>query len=351
MAIIEKISVKNIRCHQDFSLKLSPTVTIITGKNGAGKTSLIEAIYIALRGKSFKGSSNDILQYQANWWRIEVIFNNKSQRIITFNQDLDSHKKIFKIDDKNFYRLPIKYKYPIVLFKPEDIHLLNSSPSRRRDFIDTFLSQLDEKYYNSLLKYNRALKQRNNLLKQQQNIDSQIFIWDVTLSEYSEYIIQQRINFIEKINQKISQVYDSITKTHDKITIKYSHQYNQNIKQQILNDLHKNNNLDKISGSTSIGPHRHDLIFHLNNFPVINKASRGEIRTIILALKFIEAEIIKENTNLMPIILLDDVFSELDNDRQNQLIKLLKNYQIIITSTVIDKKIINQYYNVSLPVN
>lgn len=340
MTVINKISIHNFRSHKDFSIKLSPEVTIITGNNGSGKTSILEAIYIALQGSSFRGSDIDILQYNTDWWRINIEFNSFIKRIIFYNTKVTTKKKQFNIEDKTIYRLTPKYKYPIVLFEPDDLRLLNGSPTRRRQFIDRLISQLDPLYNTSLYKYERALKQRNNLLKNPFISNDELFVWDVAISEYGSYIIEKRILFIEQINSKLNDVYNSIAKSDDYVSIHYSNTFIGNIKQKILNDLHINIEKDKIIGFTSSGPHRHDVIFKFNNLPALDIASRGEVRTIILALKFIEVEIIEQITNLKPIILLDDVFSELDESRQKLLINN-RDSQIIITTTSINKKIMN----------
>ena len=192
--------------------------------------------------------------------------------------------------------------------------------------------------YTSILhKYERALKQRNNLLKKIFTTNDELFVWDVALSEYGAYIIEKRIAFIEQINNQLNDTYNIIAKSNDLISMHYSHTYIGNIKQKLLNDLHFHSEKDKIIGFTSTGPHRHDVIFKFNDSPALDVASRGEIRTIILALKFIEVGIIEQIVNQKPIILLDDVFSELDDERQKSLLSV--ENQIVITSTKLPKNI------------
>jgi len=288
MVAIKKLIVENFRSHDKFEIVLSPTITVITGLNGSGKTSLIEAIYIALQGSSFKGLDLDILKYKTPWWRIELKFNNNIKRIVTYNPELLSGKKKFIIDDKPNYRLPIKHKYPVVLFEPEDLRLLNGSPGRRRQFIDRFISQLDTLYTNSLRRYERALKQRNNLLKRPFSSKDEVFAWDIALSEYGAYIIEKRIAFIEEINNHLNDAYNEIAKSKDIVSVHYSHTYIGDIKQKILNDLHNSYEKDNVVGFTGVGPHRHDVIFRFNDSPTLDVASRGEVRSIVLALKYLE---------------------------------------------------------------
>lgn len=330
MAVVKKLSVQNIRSHKEFVISLSPTITVITGLNGSGKTSLIEALYIAFQGTSFKGSDNDVLRHELPWWRIEVEFDSHIKRTVTFDPSLSTGRKKIIIDDKTMYRLPAKYKYPVVLFEPDDLRLLHGSPTRRRQFIDRFISQLDPMYLNALHKYERALKQRNNLLKREYIKNDELFAWDVTLSEHGSYIIEKRIAFIEQINSQLNDAYNIIARSQDNLSVHYSHTYIGDIKQKILNDLHARQERDKIVGFTSVGPHRHDVMFNFNNSPALDVASRGEVRSIVLALKFLEVDIIERITGIKPVVLLDDVFSELDDCRQNQL--LISNNQTIISS-------------------
>jgi DNA replication and repair protein RecF len=333
MTTITAVSVQNIRTHEAFSLQLSPSVTLITGKNGTGKTSLIEAIYIALQGSSFKGSDSDVLRRDQPWWRISLTFDNETHRVVKFEPGRTSGKKQFVIDQKTSYRLLPKYKYPVVLFEPDDLRLLHGSPTRRRQFIDHFISQLDPLYVIALRKYDRALKQRNNLLKRPDTSQDELFVWDVALSEHGAYIIEQRVRFIEQINLQLNDAYNAIAHSEDYVSIHYSHTVIGTIKQKMLAELHASSERDKHLGFTSIGPHRHDVIFRYNNSPALSVASRGEVRSVVLALKFLEVSIIEQLTGKKPIVLLDDVFSELDESRQAALMNNSLNAQLIIATT------------------
>jgi DNA replication and repair protein RecF len=333
MVAISKLSVQNIRTHDSYSLALAPTVTLITGKNGSGKTSLIEAIYIALQGSSFKGNDTDVLRHEQPWWRIHITFDDETDRVVKFDPTRPTGRKQFVIDHKTAYRLAPKHKYPVVLFEPDDLRLLHGSPTRRRHFIDRFISQLDPLYGAALRKYDRALKQRNNLLKKPETTSDELFVWNVALSEYGAYIIEQRIQFIEQINSHINDAYNTIAESRDLVSIHYSHTVIGTIKQKLLNELDASAERDKHLGYTSIGPHRHDVIFRYNNTTALSVASRGEVRSIVLALKFIEVDIIEQLTGKKPIVLLDDVFSELDESRQIALMTNIKDCQMVIATT------------------
>lgn len=329
--IIQKLTVTHVRSHENKAIILSPRVSVITGNNGVGKTTLLEAIYIALRGTSFKGSDNDILGHAAPWYRIELNLDDETSRTVTFDPSRTTGKKKFIIDDKTSARIPVKSKYPIVLFEPEDLRLLHGSPSRRRLFIDTFITQADPAYGTLLRKYERIIKQRNTLLKRETLTREDLFPWNIALSEYGAKIIEYRVRAVSRINDVLRQSYLDIAHTDDLVTVDYSHP-TAYTSQDILQQLESAFAYDTAVKHTSVGPHRHDILFYFNNFPALSVASRGEVRTILLALKRIEAEIITEITGKKPIILLDDVFSELDKERQEYIINYFKDNQVIISS-------------------
>lgn len=333
MAVVTRLAVQNIRSHQRFDVELSPSVTVITGPNGSGKTTLLESLYISLQGTSFKGSDNEILRIDSPWWKIDILFDDQQKRTIKFDPSRTSGRKQFVIDSKNLYRMTPKHKYPVVLFEPEDLRLLHGSPARRRQFIDRFISQLNPLYGIALRKYERALRQRNNLLKRFNTPSDQLFAWDIALAEQGAYIIEQRIAFIEQINAHLNEAYQDIAHSNDEVSVHYSHTFVGDIKQKLLGELEAHIEKDRHLGNTSVGPHRHDVIFMFNHSPALSVASRGEVRTIVLALKFLEVDIIETLTGMKPLILLDDVFSELDLTRQKALSDTIRSHQIVITTT------------------
>lgn len=329
--LLQSVSVQHIRTHQQFSHALSPGVTFITGDNGSGKTSLIEAIVVALNGTSFKGADGELLQYEQPWWRIDVA-TDTGLRTVKFDPSRATGRKQFIVDEKVSYRLKPTDKYPIVLFEPDDLRLLHGSPSRRRDFIDRFITQIDPQFTTVLRKYERALKQRNNLLKRPTTTRDDLFVWDIAIGEYGALIIDARIQYIERLNSRLDETYNTIAQSRDVISVHYSHTVIGDIKQRIINELHAHMEKDMLLGFTSVGPHRHDVIFRFNTKPALSVASRGEVRSIVLALKFLEVDIITEVHDEQPIILLDDVFGELDSDRQTHLTTKFSGKQIIMTS-------------------
>lgn len=333
---ITSLSVKHVRTHTGYDLPLHPLITLITGVNGSGKTSLLEAVFIALQGSSFKGSDNEVLQNDAPWYRIDIKTDQNTTRTVKFDPGLTSGKKQFEIDTKTQYRLTHANKYPVVLFDPDELRLIHGSPARRRRFVDGFISQFDPEYAMSLHRYERALKQRNTLLKSQP-VDNNLFVWDVSLSKYGAYITEKRIELINRLYPGLKSIYKDIAHTEDTVVIDYSDRFKSSIEQKLLSELHQSANRDRMLGYTSVGPHRHDILFTLNSGAAASSASRGETRTIVLALKFLEVAILREETGKDPVILLDDVFSELDKSRQEALLERFSEYQTIITSVIAPK--------------
>lgn len=333
--LVTSLAVQHVRTHSKYELQLSPDVTLITGPNGSGKTSLIEALYVALRGTSFKGSDQEILQHDAPWYRIDVGFDGEA-RTVKFDPSRSMGRKQFIINSKVHYRLPAGEKQPVVLFEPDDLRLISGSPVRRRQFIDRFIAQLDPQYAVSLRRYERALKQRNTLLKRSGRLSDDLFAWNVSLSEYGAYIIDKRHQFIGMLAERMNDLYEAIAHTSDVVVVHYSEKRHADTKQKLLSDLHAHSDRDALLGFTSTGPHRHDLLFEFNGSPALSRASRGETRSMVLALKFLEIELIESLAGVKPLILLDDVFSELDEKRQRYLASSTRGAQIIITSATAD---------------
>jgi DNA replication and repair protein RecF len=209
---ISKLRVQNFRSHSDFLVEIGEKSTLISGENGSGKTSLLEAIYFALQGTSFRSSDKEILKNDgSSWFRIDVKTDSDSLRTVKFEKVGEKPKKTFEIDGRKSARLPAREKFPVILFEPDDLQLLSGSPSRRRDFIDRFLSQAFPQFQLAISRYNKALKQRNNLLKRENLSADELFPWNLMLAEYGAEIIAKRLEFIEALNEKISDVYAEIS--------------------------------------------------------------------------------------------------------------------------------------------
>ena len=332
MEVVQKVSLKNFRCHDEFELDCNRPTTLIIGENGSGKTSILEAIYLALRGKSFKATDKEIIKHDEKFYRAEIDLIDSQKVIIRCN----GLKKEFEIDGRKSLRLPKKNRYPVVLFEPDNIYLIKSSPSRRRDYFDELFKQIDDNYGVILSKYNKALKQRNDLLKVEEVSMDDFFSWNVMCANYGAEIARKRQKYLELINEDLTDIYQNIADNKDECEIKYLGEICDENKYLLI--LESNFQKDLYLGHTSFGVHRDDYEFVFNHKKADGSASRGEMRCIILALKFIESKILEEETGKKPVVLLDDIFSELDEARQKHLINNFKNYQMIITSTAVPEE-------------
>lgn len=324
--IIKSVYLNNFRIHDEYLLECEKQTTLIVGENGLGKTSILEAIYLLMRGKSFKASDRDILKRNEHYYRTDLLYENGEKITVYY----DGNKKCFQYRDKKSLRLPKENKYPIVLFLPEDLHLVATSPTKRRDYFDKFFAQLSEKYYLSLNNYNKVLKQRNELLKSENLEKSMLFSWNIMLAKYGAEIWNMRREFIKEINEQYTKVYGEISDVGDEVFLDLNGgMINESF---YLKKIEENFNRDIVNGNTGFGVHRDSYEFKFNNSLAEFSASRGETRSMILALKFIEAKMMIKYLNKKPLVLLDDVFSELDENRQKCLVKNFSEHQIILTS-------------------
>ena len=354
--IIKSIKLTNFRCHEEFTFDFKKKTSVIVGENGSGKTSVLEAIYEALRGKSFRAVDREILKREADFYRIEIDFMSGEKTVVAFfgvkngaNSEFclsgknsfrenEIFKKQFLVGRKKYLRLPKKYKYPIVLFLPDDLHLISSSPTSKRNFFDRILSELNDNYLTILNRYEKTLKQRNDLLKkyteeQVSEVSNLIFSWNLLLAKYGVEIRNERKKFIEELNERLTAVYRSVAYNADELKVGYVLQGDDVSSDEYFKRLEAELRRDLILGHTVFGVHRDNYQFVFNDNEANGSASRGEVRSIILAMKFIEAQLIFEKTAKKPIVLLDDVFSELDEKRQKSLTRNFKDNQVIITST------------------
>lgn len=325
--IIKTVKLRNFRNHAEYSLECKEATSLILGRNGCGKTSVLEAIYILLQGKSFRAVDSEILKRGEDFYRIEVEYENGEVVVATY----DGAVKTYLVMDKKTRRLPKKNKYPVVLFLPADLHLVDSSPSRRREYFDRVFAQLNEKYGEAVGRYEKALKQRNELLKTEVVDVSSMCAWNILLARYGAEIARGRREFITEINRRFTEVYRSIAKNEDNVELVLDTQVGV-AESEYLKQLEMDFDRDRYVGHTSFGVHRDDIVFYFNDKEADGSASRGEVRSMILALKFIEAAMITAKTGRKPVVLLDDVFSELDEIRRKCLVDNFKDNQVIITS-------------------
>lgn len=338
--VIREIRVNNVRPYGLYSAHLNPGVTLILGPNGIGKTTLLEGIYYLLQGTSFKGRDRDMIAHGHTKSHLLLIddtgIERRAQIELTFD---DKVKKVFNIEQKNTARLPAKHRAPVVLFEPDELRLLSSSPQRRRQFFDGILSRLHPQYTKALARYQRVVLQRNELLKHQAdtsaaNWDSHLFAWDIKFTELADVIVNYRYEFIGIANKYLSSIYSSMAGGDHKIELSYSSSMpKSNYAQNLLKQLEHRRHADAMRGFTSLGPHRDDFLVSLGDHPASETASRGEMRTIMLSCKLLEVQLQEQVYASKPLILMDDVFSELDSSREQQLMSALQDYQTIITAT------------------
>ncbi|HRF28808.1 MAG TPA: DNA replication and repair protein RecF [Candidatus Saccharibacteria bacterium] len=337
---ISEVKVANLRSYALFEAQLDPHVTLILGPNGSGKTSLLEALYVMCRGTSFRGRDRDILAHNQVVADIRLDFSNGDTRRARLQLvATDKLNKTFTVDDKTSQRLLAKYRLPVVLFEPDELRLLSSSPQRRRQFLDDVLSRLYPAYATTLSRFNRALLQRNELLKQQESMDfavweKHLFVWDVKFAELASSLVRLRHGFTELANQHLSRLYSSMASKKHRVSMVYEPLGKvDSYQQKLLALLQHSHQHDALRGFTSHGPHRDDFTILLDDYPASDTASRGEMRTIMLAFKLLEVELQQELSNRAPLILMDDVFSELDITRERHLMHTLEGYQTVITAT------------------
>ncbi len=338
--IIREIRVSNVRPYGLYSARLNPNITLILGRNGTGKTTLLESMYYMLQGTSFKGRDRDMIALGQAKSHLLLIDSAGAEHRASLELLFDDKiKKLFTIEQKNTARLPAKHRQPVVLFEPDELRLLSSSPQRRRQFFDGILCRLHPQYATALIRYQRVVLQRNELLKHQADTssaiwDAHLFAWDIKFTELADILVQHRREFIHLSNQHLSRIYSGMADSDHTITVAYQSSLPPiNYAQNLLKQLEQRRHADAMRGFTSLGPHRDDFLVNLDNHPASETASRGEMRTIMLAYKLLEVELQQQTYGTNPLILMDDVFSELDSTREQKLMNALKDHQTIITAT------------------
>lgn len=346
------LSLQGFRSYQNFSVAIDPGVTIVVGPNGSGKTNLLEALYVISTGSSFRAGDKDLLAHQADWFRVEARHDD-TERVLMYDSTNPQSPKHFKLDGVKRTRLSYQHKIPVVLFEPDHLRLLNGSPAARRDYLDNVLARLQPDFARSHSQFERALLQRNNILKRAERrsvaLDDQLFAWDIKLTELAEHIVERRLGLIAFINARINDLYSHIAAAPSKVRLDYeSSVLFAGYKQHMLSALDASLDKDLQRGFTGVGPHRDDFSVHLNDARSATTASRGEIRTLLLTLKMIELQLLQDQQAHPPLLLLDDVFSELDMVRRQTLATLARPYQTIITTT--DADVVRGYFDSRLSI-
>jgi len=335
--MISDISLKHFRSYKNTTFKFGPGVNIIVGPNASGKTNLLEAILVACEGKSYRAGDLELIEFNQDSARIELHTAKKDTRIV-FLDNVGIKKKIYKINNESLSRLSLSKKIPVVLFEPNNLSMLSGPAGLRRQFLDDLLEKIKPDFGRLRRSYRRTLAQRNNLLKRGKDLGKgQLFAWDIRLCDLGEQIARDRYNLSLEINKRIEKAYKSLSGIKTSINFTYETIVPvESYGTSLMHKLEEHIQEDRERGFTAYGPHREDISIAINNHPLQVSASRGEVRTMVLACKIIEAVIVEEVLGLTPILLLDDVFSELDNNRREQLTNFLQSYQLFITTTDAD---------------
>jgi DNA replication and repair protein RecF len=345
--MISNLRLQQFRSYGDATFAFSEGVNIIVGPNGSGKTNLLEAILVAAHGSSYRVSDLDLLQFGTPWFRLDAHLEpNDSSRTVKLVTE-PRQVKSYELDGKPYQRLTINHLLPVVLFEPNHLQLLHGAPQLRRDYLDDILEQTTPGYISFRRNYRRVLAQRNALVKRQ-NLPStqELFPWNLRLSELGATIARMRMALCEQLDEKLGDIYTHVSASTTKVAITYSPKFSiDSYETQLLQKLESHAQEDAIRGFTAYGPHREDFVVTYDGRPADEFASRGETRTAILTLKIIELQLLESVRELTPLLLLDDVFSELDGRRRHALTDFLQRYQTFLTTT--DADVATQYFTSS----
>jgi len=340
---VTALHLHNYRNYSDLILELSPALNIFLGANAQGKTNIIEAVYYAAMARSHRtNAEEDLIRWQCGEAKLKLaferlgvenqlqfVFSREKRRQILYNGQVIRHKEMIGLVN-------------VVLFSPEDLFLIKGAPAGRRHFLDGEISQSSPAYYHEILKYSRIVTQRNTLLKKIRERKAKADLldsWDPQLALSAASVVEKRLQAVKKLNMLAKLTHRRLSNNQENLNIHYEISGMEDVTEDLiswynskLNQFREN---DIMRGSTSIGPHRDDLILEVNGINLRTFGSQGQQRTGILALKLAELEFIKSETGEYPILLLDDVMSELDENRREQLLFFIKKERIqtLITAT------------------
>jgi len=343
--IIKSLELNNFRNYQSLNIDFSEGTNILYGDNAQGKTNILEAIFISSTTKSHKSTKDkDIINFNEEEAHIRTYIE-KEDEITKVDMHLRSAKsKGIAINNQRIKKAAeLMGILNVVFFSPEDLAIIKSGPSERRRFADMELCQLDSIYLYNLNNYNKIINQRNKLLKDihgNYSLKDTISIWDTQLVSFGSKIIERRKIFSEQLNELIGKIHKKLSGYKENLTIQYEADTKVD---DFLENLALNLEKDIRLKQTTVGPHRDDFSFYINGIDIRKFGSQGQQRTAALSLKLSEIELIKKLTKDTPVLLLDDVLSELDSNRQNFLLNNIGNIQTIITCTGLDEFVNNRF--------
>lgn len=337
--LINSLKLYNYRNYSRKHIEFSSKLNIIIGKNGVGKTNILESIVFVSNTKSFRTNNDqNLIKNDQEYSKIEIetqdaqfkVVINKKNKSLFYNNVLIKKSSDFI------------GKLNAILFKPSDLELFMQAPSERRKVLNMEINKVSNKYIKTLLKYESLLKDKNKLLKEIEIDDTLLNLINDSMIPLIEIILKEREEFFELINKNISKIYNQIANDNKDINIKYKKCCEI---EEIKKEIEKTKDKDLYYHYATFGPHHEDYYFMMNDQEVNNIASQGQKRMILIAFKFCLIEYIKFKTNKIPILLLDDILSELDKDNKERLLNIIpEDIQVIITDTDIDKLNINKEY-------
>ena len=337
---IESLKLKDFRNYDLLQIDFDASTNIFYGNNAQGKTNILEAVYLSGTTKSHRGAKDrELIRFGKDESHIEAVVEKNG-----IDYQLDMHLKKNGAKGIAINKMPIRKASELfgivnlVFFSPEDLNIIKNGPSERRRFIDMELSQLDKVYLSNLSNYNRIVNQRNHLLKEMGpehdgKLKDTLEIWDMQLIRYGNQILERREKFIQEINDIIFSIHRKLTGGREEIQVIYEPSNGSLTLEQALS---KNRERDIRIKSTSVGPHRDDICFMAKELDIRRFGSQGQQRTAALSLKLSEIELVKQAARDTPVLLLDDVLSELDKHRQNYLLDSINDIQTLITCTGVE---------------
>lgn len=342
---IESLELKNYRNYEYLCIEFDSGINILYGDNAQGKTNVLEAAYLCGTTKSHRGSKDkEMIRFDQEESHIRMMVNKDG-----VSHKIDMHLKKHKSKGIAIDGIPIKKASQLfgiinmVFFSPEDLNIIKNGPSERRRFLDLELCQLYRIYLQDLTDYNKVLNQRNKLLKDMgysPGLEDTLDIWDMQVCKYGRKIILLRKQFIRELNEIIAGIHSNLTGGKEKIVLEYEPNVEEREFEERLSQARERDMKLKM---TSVGPHRDDFCVRVNGIDIRKYGSQGQQRTAALSLKLSEIQLVRNLIKDHPVLLLDDVLSELDSNRQNYLLQSIQNIQTMITCTGLDEFIQNQF--------
>ena len=342
---VKTLELKNYRNYEKLHIDFSSGTNILYGDNAQGKTNILESIYVCATSKSHRGSKDkEIIHFHDEESHIKLLVEKKGRET-----RIDMHLKKNKTKGIAIDGLPIRKaselfgNLNVVFFSPEDLNIIKNGPAERRRFLDMELCQLDRFYTVGLVSYNQVLNQRNKLLKElsfRPEYEDMLPVWDEQMVNYGVRVMERRRSFLKELGEIISGIHRSLTGGKEEIRVVYEPDTEP---EQFAAALLESRERDKKNRVSMRGPHRDDIVFLVNGIDIRKYGSQGQQRSAALSLKLSEIEMIRRTISDPPVLLLDDVLSELDANRQNHLLESIKGIQTIITCTGLDEFVNNHF--------